>query len=115
DRWDYDRVAALVAPRPLVICNTDKDEIFPLDGVMQIYNRTRTLYRMLGKEANIGIQIAEGPHAETQPLYTGEIQWMDRFLQGADRKEILDEPAWPRIKPAELRVFDKLPANEKVT
>ena len=30
DQWDYDRVAALVAPRPLLICNTDKDEIFPL-------------------------------------------------------------------------------------
>ncbi len=114
-RWDYDRVAALVAPRPLVICNTDKDEIFPIDGVMQIYNSTRTLYKKLGKEENIGLQIAEGPHAETQPLYTGEIHWMDRFLQGAERNHITDEPAIKRIKPADLKVFATLPADEKVT
>ena len=30
-RWDYDKVAALVAPRPLLISNTDKDRIFPLE------------------------------------------------------------------------------------
>ena len=30
ERWDFDRVAALVAPRPLLISNTDKDQIFPL-------------------------------------------------------------------------------------
>ena len=29
-RWDYGRVAALVAPRPLLISNSDKDTIFPL-------------------------------------------------------------------------------------
>ncbi|HEY2342536.1 MAG TPA: alpha/beta hydrolase family protein [Chthoniobacteraceae bacterium] len=115
DRWDYDRVAALVAPRPLVICNTDKDEIFPLDGVMEIYNHTRALYKKLGFEKNIGLQIAEGPHAETEPLYTGEIHWMGRFLQGADPKAISDEPARHRMQPAALRVFDKLPEDEKVT
>ena len=50
-RWDYDKVAALVAPRPLLICNTDKDGIFPLDGVVSIYNSTRRIYRALGAEA----------------------------------------------------------------
>ncbi len=115
DRWDYDRVAALVAPRPLLICNTDKDEIFPLDGVMQIYNHTRALYKKLGHEENIGIQIAEGPHAESQPLYTGEIHWMDRFLEGATRLDITDEPARKRLQPAALKVFSQLPADEKVT
>ncbi len=29
--WDYAMVAALVAPRPLLIANTDKDTIFPLE------------------------------------------------------------------------------------
>ncbi|MDA1232493.1 MAG: acetylxylan esterase, partial [Planctomycetota bacterium] len=32
-RWDFAKVAALVAPRPLLISNTDKDTIFPLEGV----------------------------------------------------------------------------------
>ncbi len=36
-RWDYPQVAALVAPRPLLIANTDKDGIFPLDGVVRLH------------------------------------------------------------------------------
>ena len=35
-RWDYPQVAALVAPRPLLISNTDSDGIFPLDGVVGV-------------------------------------------------------------------------------
>ena len=38
-QWDYAQVAALVAPRPLLISNTDKDSIFPLDGVVDVYRK----------------------------------------------------------------------------
>jgi len=71
-RWDYDRVAALLAPRPLLIVNTDKDTIFPLDGVYSIYKNVRGLYRLLGAEGKIGLQIAEGPHSDTQSLNTDD-------------------------------------------
>jgi len=36
-RWDYPLVAALVAPRPLLISNSDKDNIFPLDCVLRVH------------------------------------------------------------------------------
>ncbi|MEP6670019.1 MAG: alpha/beta hydrolase family protein [Chthoniobacter sp.] len=115
ERWDFDRVAALVAPRPLLILNSDKDPIFPLDGVMDIYNRTRALYRTLGHEENIGTHIAEGPHKDTQQLNFGAFNWIDRFLQGAKREDLIDEPARPAFKPGELKVFAELPKDEKVT
>ncbi len=115
ERWDFDRVAALVAPRPLLIANTDKDGIFPLDGVMGIYNRTRALYRKLGKEANIGIQIAEGPHKDVQPLNTGAFHWMNRFLKGANPMDLTDEPARKMLSPSDLRVFTESPKDERVT
>jgi len=115
ERWDFDRVAALVAPRPLLIANTDADSIFPLDGVMDIYNRTRALYRKLGKESNIGIQIAEGPHMDTQPLNFGAFAWLNRFLKGADRMALIDEPARKAHPPRDLKVFAELPKDEKVT
>lgn len=104
-RWDYDKVAALVAPRALCICNTDKDGIFPIDGVFKIYQSTRRIYKLLGAEQNIGLQFAEGPHADTQPLNTGEFHWMTRFLQGADRMSTLDSPAVHSIPMEKLRVF----------
>ncbi|MES2468913.1 MAG: dienelactone hydrolase family protein [Verrucomicrobiota bacterium] len=114
-RWDFDRVAALLAPRPLLISNTDSDEIFPLTGVMEVFNRTRRLYRKLGVEANIGIHIAEGPHKDTQPLNAGAFNWLNRFLKGGDRMDLIDEPARRRHEVRELKVFNAIPADEKVT
>lgn len=115
ERWNFDRVAALVAPRPLLILNSDKDTIFPLDGVMEIYHRTRSLYRKLGKEPQVGLHIAEGPHEDTQPLHIGAFQWMNRFLKGAGRTELIDEPARKAHSPRALKVFSEPPTDEKVT
>ncbi len=115
-RWDYDKVAALVAPRPLCILNTDKDGIFPLGGVVNIYNSTRRIYKLLGAEKNIGIQIAEGPHQDSQPLNTGEFHWMTRFLQHADPMSTLDAPAVHSIPMEKLpHVFTDLPKDERNT
>jgi dienelactone hydrolase len=115
ERWDFDRIAALVAPRPLLIANTDDDSIFPLDGVVQIYNRTRELYRTLGQEDHIGLHIAEGPHKDTQPLNTGAFNWLNRWLKGADRMDLIDEPARKALEPKALKVFAELPKDERVT
>ncbi|MEQ1854757.1 MAG: acetylxylan esterase, partial [Chthoniobacteraceae bacterium] len=114
-RWDFDKVAALVAPRPLLILNTDKDTIFPLDGVVSVYSGTRRIYKALGAEAKIGLQIAEGPHKDTQPLNEGAFHWFERWLKGADPMAVLDEGATKRLEPAQLRVFSELPKDERNT
>ena len=114
-RWDFDRVAALVAPRPLLICNTDKDSIFPVEGVFQIYTSVRRLYTLLGREENIGLQIAEGPHKDLQPLNTGAFHWFERHLKGADPMATTDEAAKKTLQPEQLRVFTTLPADQRNT
>jgi dienelactone hydrolase len=112
-RWDYDRIAALVAPRPLLICNTDKDRIFPLDGVVRLYQSTHRLYTLLDAEAKIGLHIAEGPHKDTQPLNTGAFHWFNRHLKGADLMDTTASPAVKELPPADLRVFGPdLPADQ---
>jgi dienelactone hydrolase len=111
-RWDYDKVAALVAPRPLLISNTDKDTIFPLNGVVSVYTSVRRHYRALGAENKIGLQISEGPHKDTQPLNAGAFAWFERWLKGADPMALLDEPAKKYLDPEQLRVFPKLPKDE---
>ena len=74
-RWDYPTVAALAAPRPLLITNTDKDSIFPFDGVTRLYWKVRRVYG-LGKQdepyhpvkADVGLTIGEGGHVDSQEL-----------------------------------------------
>jgi len=115
-RWDYDKLAALVAPRALCILNTDKDEIFPLDEVMKLHGSVRRIYSLLGAEKNLGLQIAEGGHKDTQPLNAGEFHWMIRSLQGADVMSTMDTPAVKSIPMEKLRVFTGgLPADQRNT
>ncbi|MDG2124402.1 MAG: prolyl oligopeptidase family serine peptidase, partial [Verrucomicrobiales bacterium] len=114
-RWDHVLIAALVAPRPLLVTNSDKDTIFPLDGVIDIYNQTHALYKTLGAGANIGLHITEGPHKDTQPLRIGAANWFHRFLKGGERTDIIPGTAPPVLDLADLRVFDQLPADQRNT
>ncbi|MSR59586.1 MAG: acetylxylan esterase [Planctomycetaceae bacterium] len=113
-RWDFAQVATLVAPRPLLISNTDKDTIFPLEGVVRIHDKVRRIYRLYGAEKNLGLQITEGPHADTQELHLHAFRWFNRFLKN-DSESQVEKTAVKFFKPVELRVFERLPSDEIVT
>ena len=112
-RWDFPLLAALVAPRPLLISNTDKDRIFPLDGVYDVYVKTRRIYQLYGATDRLGLHITEGPHQDTQELRVHAFVWLDRFLKEQPRE--LAEPAVKLFEPEELKVFEELPEDERVT
>jgi hypothetical protein len=114
-RWDYPQVAALVAPRPLLISNTDSDGIFPLDGVVRTFDKVRRIYRLYDKEkkgtsADVALNISPGPHKDTQELNTHEFRWFNHYLKGDDSP--IDSRAPKYFKPEELKVFAKLPEDE---
>lgn len=109
-RWDYPMVAALVAPRPLLISNSDKDRIFPLDGVVDVYFKTRNIYGLYGAKDKLGLQITEGPHKDTQELRVHAFHWFNRFLKGED--PLIETTAVKFFEPEQLKVFDKLPEDQ---
>ena len=110
--WDFDKLAALSAPRPLLISNTDKDDIFPLGGVIRIHESTRRIYDLLDAGKNLGLQISEGPHKDMQPLNIGAFHWFERFLKGKNLMDTIAEPAVKASKPKQLRVFSEIPKDE---
>jgi Prolyl oligopeptidase family len=114
-RWDYPLVAALVAPRPLLISNTDSDGIFPLDGVVRTFDKVRRVYRLFdaekkGTSANIALNISPGPHKDTQELNTHEFRWFNHYLKHDDSP--IDSRAPKSFEPQQLKVFDKLPEDQ---
>lgn len=109
-RWDYAKVAALVAPRPLLISNTDKDTIFPLEGVVDIHRQVRHIYRLLDADKNLGLQITEGPHSDTQELHIHAFRWFNRFLK--DDMSMIDKTAVRYFQPEQLKVLGQTPADE---
>lgn len=115
-RWDFPLLASLVAPRPLMILNTDKDRIFPLDGVVDVYTQTKKVYDALGAGDKIGLTITEGPHKDTQPLRVPAFAWFERHLKGKSLDDELADASAPKIfEPEELKVFKELPENERNT
>lgn len=113
--WDFSAVAALAAPRPLLISNTDKDRIFPLDGVIRIYEETRRIYRLLDAEQNIGLNITEGPHKDTHELRVSAFSWFDRFLKDEADSAPVADPALPVLDPVALRVLESIPGDQRNT
>ncbi|MCP5522236.1 MAG: acetylxylan esterase [Verrucomicrobiales bacterium] len=109
-RWDYPMLAALVAPRPLLLCNSDKDSIFPLDGVLRVHGTLKRIYDGWGVGDRLGLLITEGPHKDTQDLQVPVFRWFNRWLKQED--PLIQRAAEKRLEPAELRVFDELPADE---
>ncbi|MGV3755409.1 MAG: alpha/beta hydrolase family protein [Verrucomicrobiota bacterium] len=112
-RWDYAKVAALVAPRPLLIANTDKDRIFPLDGVVRLHKEVANIYKLYGVTNNLGLLITEGPHKDTQDLQVPAFRWFNRHLKGEE--PLVSLPAEKLFKPQELKVFSSLPTDERTT
>ena len=109
-RWDYPQVAALVAPRPLLISNTDSDGIFPLDGVVRVFDKARRIYTLLDAKDQIGLNITSGGHKDTQELQVTALRWFNHHLKGYDGP--VTNHAEKFFEPEQLRVFDKLPEDQ---
>jgi hypothetical protein len=108
-RWDYPQLAALCAPRPLLICNTDDDSIFPLDGVVRTRDKVRRIYDLLGKGTNCGLVITPGPHKDTQELQVPVMRWFNRHVKGEE--SLIENAAVKLFSPQQLKVFEKLPED----
>ncbi len=109
-QWDFAKLAALGAPRPLLISNTDQDKIFPIDGVFRIYQQLRKLYEQLGATPKIALNTAAGPHKDLQELRVHAFRWFNYYLQEKD--ELIEKTAVKFFQAEQLRVFDQLPEDQ---
>ncbi|MEM7698359.1 MAG: acetylxylan esterase, partial [Verrucomicrobiota bacterium] len=115
-QWDFPLVASLIAPRPLLILNTDRDRIFPLDGVVDVFRQTRVAYEKSGAVEALGFACSPGPHKDTQPLRVDAFQWFEQHLKGADLETELADTSAPKLfSKEELRVLTETPENERNT
>lgn len=108
-RWDYPQLAALAAPRPLLFCNTDADNIFPLDGVVRTHAKIRRIYELLGAKDDLGLVITPGPHKDTQELQLPVMRWFNQHLRNTN--SLVENAAAKRFTPQELKVFKELPSD----
>ncbi|MFO0796385.1 MAG: prolyl oligopeptidase family serine peptidase [Gemmataceae bacterium] len=107
-RWDYAQVAALIAPRPLLLGNSDQDDIFPVAGYRRLADKARKVYDLYGAGEKFQLLETKGPHTDTPELHRGINAWMARWL----KNDTTEQPApdlTKRFEPKQLKVFDTLP------
>ena len=107
-RWDFAQVAALIAPRPLLLGNSDADDIFPVAGYRRIAEKVRKVYKIYGAESKFDLLETKGPHKDTPALRVGINKWMNRWLKDDTITDVEDDLP-PPLKPAQLKVLNKLP------
>ena len=115
-RWDFAQVAALVAPRPLLLGNSDNDDIFPVAGYRRLAEKVRPVYALYRAEEKFQLLETRGPHKDTPELRIGINRWMQRWLRN-DTTTMVQDDLPPPLAPAKLKVFDRLPEprrNEKI-
>jgi hypothetical protein len=108
-RWDFPQVAALAAPRPLLIGGTDQDRIFPLATTLRIHEKLRKVYEQYNARDRLGLVIAPGPHDETPELRLAAMRWFNRHLKGRDAP--VRHVAERLFEPEQLKVFQVPPED----
>ncbi|PSO44131.1 acetylxylan esterase, partial [Candidatus Saccharibacteria bacterium SW_7_54_9] len=109
-RWDFPMVAALAAPRPMLLANGDHDPLFPIDGVRRLFSKTRQVYGLYEKLGNWNRLIVDAPHEDVPPLRQETYRWMHRHLKDQELTRMDSAKAF--FDPVDLKVFDEVPADE---
>lgn len=112
-RWDFDTLAALCAPKALLLGNNNADPIFPEPGIRRIYAQMEKVYQWYDASDRLGILIGEGGHVDSPELRHAAFAFFEKHLKGitVDPAKI-DEPA-RAIPIEELRVLspNEVPAD----
>ncbi len=85
-RWDFGRVMALCAPRPLLLGNSDTDDIFPVAGYRRPAAKAKRIYELYDAADHFALLETKGPHKDTPELRLGAYRWMNRWLKNDTRR-----------------------------
>jgi len=110
--FDSHFLQALVAPRPALMGTGERSHVGLPWGDQQCYLAVKEVYKLLGKEQNIGLNVAPGGHDYTPYVINNELDWLDMqfgrkpftFKEKLIYTYTFDE--WKEITGAELKKDD---------
>lgn len=113
--WPWTRIAAMIAPRPLLFVNSDQDSIFPMDANERVINRLKRLYSLFGASDMVDSVVSVGGHAYRKDLRQAIFRFINMHLKNDPRligdsevDLVVNQPDNTQrhpIDPEKLRVF----------
>ncbi|MFO0868189.1 MAG: dienelactone hydrolase family protein [Pirellulales bacterium] len=113
-QWPWTRIAALVAPRPLLFINSDQDAIFPMDANDRISATLERVYALFGAGDRCETLVSNGGHDYRQDIRQGTFRFLNTWLRHDPRivtdsevDLVSDSRTAPQhpLPPEQLRVF----------
>jgi cephalosporin-C deacetylase-like acetyl esterase len=117
---DFQDIGALIAPRPMLIVQNDRDPLNQIEGVRELYSDIRKIYDMYGLPRNIDLAEAPGGHSSVPISREKTFSFFVRYLMGKQLslEEIGDTDHSPEalLKSEELKVYvNNIPENNRIT
>ena len=117
---DYKDIGALIAPRPLLIAQSDQDGMYRIEAVKELAEQVKTIYKLYKKENSLKIVTTPGPHSYHR---ISRQQVFAFFLEHLMNKNItpeeagdIDTSAADRSSPEELKIYvNGMPAEDRTT
>jgi dienelactone hydrolase len=123
-QWPWTRIAGLIAPRPLLFVNSDKDSLFPLPADERVIARLERLYSKLEAGDRVDAVVSVGGHAYRKDIRQSVDRFINTYLTNDPRivtdgevdalAEVNPARSYP-IEPKRLRAFATdadLPADQ---
>lgn len=83
-RWDLADVGALIAPRALMIASSERDSIFHIASIREVYRQLKRLYVRLKGGNQLRLVTWPGEHAYRPEGRKEIFSWFVKHLQGKD-------------------------------
>ena len=84
-QWPWTRIAALIAPRPMLFTNSDQDDIFPMDANQRVINSLERIYSLYGAGDFVDSLVSIGGHAYRQDIRQAAYRFINMHLKNDPR------------------------------
>lgn len=86
--FDAEGIIALIAPRPVLFMDGDKDATSPVDGIHAVESAVRPVYGLYGQETNFESIVYPGQgHLYTPAMWAKTLEWLDQRLKNPVAKK----------------------------
>ena len=119
-RIDFQNIGALIAPRPLLIGQADRDGWFTIESVRRLYGDIKKVYELYGAAGNIGLVETPGGHSYHKISRERIHAFFIEHLMGKkvipEETGDIDESPGAQLSSDELKVYvDGPPADDRTT
>ncbi len=83
-RQDFMDIGALIAPRPLLICEADRDGLNTIESVRELYHHIDRIYKLYGASDQIGFVETPGGHSYHKISREKIFSFFIKHLMGKD-------------------------------